>query len=568
MIMIDNKDNEIILCKGIKMDRNYENVLSYSESDMVTLCRNNAIYEADKYNFIEKANNRIVIDHPYSSAMYSNYVAFKNPRFGNKWIFAWVTDVKLINIGSTEITFEVDVWSTWYSRFNIGQAFIEREHVEDDTFGKHTIFENLETGEYTIKSETDASDLDDVCPVVCATIDPEMNKTYSSYCGNRYESLNYFIFKRGGDTGYDPSSQEFAINEYLKQVNSNYSNDSVVSIFMAPRKLVDWKIGNTTPATTWQSFPTSQAVTDCYYKSALDVFTYQNQQEQYITDYDKPVKFTDLSVTRPTTFGSYTPVNNKCYCYPFQYLNLSNNNGGNVKYDYEDFNSNTPTFELTGILTPSCSIRAVPKNYKNQTLCYNEGLQGAKYPICSWSNDLFTNYMTQQGVNIPLEITKDVITMGIGAGVGLATGGAGLAIGASVIASGASNVISTMQQIKQHELIPPQARGNTNGADVGAANNKITFTAQLIQVKEEYIKLIDRFFSRYGYKVNDVKTPNLLSRTGFNFIKVGGMDELVHGDIPSTDLEKINEILRKGVTIFHNYSNIGNYTISNPIVTP
>ena len=136
---------------------------------------------------------------------------------------------------------------------------------------------NIETGEYTIKSETDATELQDVCPVVCATVDPEMNKTYSSYCGNRYESLNYFIFKRGGDTGYDPSSQEFAINEYLKQVNRNYSDDSVVSIFMAPRKLVDWKIGNTTPATTWQSFPTSQAITDCYYKSALDVFTYQNQ---------------------------------------------------------------------------------------------------------------------------------------------------------------------------------------------------------------------------------------------------------------------------------------------------
>lgn len=566
MIMIDNKDNEIILCKGIKMDRNYENVLSYSESDMVTLCRNNAIYQADKYNFIEKANNRIVIDHPYSSAMYSNYVAFKNPRFGNKWIFAWVTDVKLINIGSTEITFEVDVWSTWYSRFNLNQAFIEREHVDDDTFGKHTIPESLETGEYTIKNETDSSDMKDVCPVVCATIDPEMNKIYSSYCGNRYEALGYFIFKKGSDTGYSPESQFEAIDEYLKLVNSNYSDDSVVSIFMCPRKLVDWKIGDTTPATPWTAFG-SGTILSSYYKDALSVFTHLNDQQQYITDYDKPVKFSDLSTTRPTTYGSYTPVNNKCYVYPYQYLNLSNNNGGNTKYNYEDFSNNTPSFELSGILTPSCSIRAVPKNYKNQTLCYNEGLQGAKYPICSWSNDLFTNYMTQQGVNIPLEITKDVITMGVGAGVGLATGGAGLAIGGSIIASGASNILSTMQQIKEHELIPPQARGNTNGADIASANNKITFTLQTIQVKEEYIKSIDSYFSRFGYKVNEVKTPNLNSRTGFNFIKIGGMDELVSGDIPSTDLEKINSICRKGVTIFHNYSNIGNYTISNPIVS-
>jgi hypothetical protein len=31
-------------------------------------------------------------------------------------------------------------------------------------------------------------------------------------------------------------------------------------------------------------------------------------------------------------------------------------------------------------------------------------------------------------------------------------------------------------------------------------------------------------------------------------------------------LEKINSIFRKGVTIFHNYNNFGDYTISNPII--
>ena len=554
--MIGNKDNEIILCKGIKLDRNYENVLSYSESDMVTLCRNNAIYEADEYNFIEKSNNRIVVSHPYSSAMYSNYVAFKNPRFGNKWIFAWVTDVKLINIGSTEITFEVDVWSTWYSRFNLSQAFIEREHVSDDSFGKHTIPEGLETGEYTIKSEVDNTELQDVCPVVCATIDPEMNKNvYSSYCGNRYEALDYYIFKLTNDIAYDGGSQAMCIDKYLKKVNENYADDSVVSVFMAPKKLVGWALSG-----TWNVFDTGYD-----YKNAMDVF---DHSDPTYTDYDKPYTFTDLEVTRPTTFGTYTPKNNKCYCYPFQYINLTNNNGGNAIYNYEEFSSNKPKFEITGILTPSCSIRAVPKNYKNQILAYNDGINGAKYPICSWVNDLFTNYMTQQGVNIQLEVTKDLIALGGGVAATVATGGLGAVAGGGAAVSGLIGIQKTLDQVRQHSLIPPQARGNTNGADIGAANSKITFTAQLIQVKEEYIKCIDAYFSRFGYKVNEVKTPNLNSRTQFNFIKVGGMDELVHGDIPSTDLEKINEICRKGVTIFHNYSNIGNYTISNPIVTP
>lgn len=557
MIMIDDKNSEIILCSGIKLDKNYENVLSYNEESMVNLCRNNQIYNAREYTFLGDTNY-IDIECPYATSMYANYVAFINPTFGNKWIFAWVTDVKLLNPKTSRIYFDIDVWSTWFSRFNIGKAFIEREHVSDDTFGKHTIPEGLETGEYTIKDETDATDLQDVCPVVCATTSPigtnANPNSYSSYCGNRYEALGYYIFKGSLITVYNGGDQADAIDAYIKRTNEIFSDDGIVSIFMAPKKLVGW-----TADGTWTNFGTGAYS----FRDALAVFEHTNP---IYTDYDKPIKFSDLQVTRPTTFGNYTPINNKCFCYPFQYINLTNNNGGNGLYNYEDFSSNTPTFELSGIITPSCSIRAVPKNYKNQALSYNDGIQGAKYPICSWNNDLFTNYMTQQGVNIGLEIAKDVMTIGAGAVTGLATGGVASALGAGLASGGITGILNTMAQVRQHSLVPPQARGNINGGDVGASVNKITFTAQRMQVKEEYIRVIDGYFSRFGYKVNEVKTPNLNSRQEFNFIKVGGMDELISGNIPASDLEKINVILRKGVTIFHNYTNIGNYTISNPII--
>ena len=557
------KNGEIILCSGIKMDKNYENVLSYNESDMLSLCRNNKIYNGFNYSIIQP--NTIRIDAKYEDCIYANYMAYINPRFGNKWFFAWVTGVKLLNPNTTEITFEIDVWSTWYSKFTIGKAFIEREHVSDDTIGKHTIPEGLETGEYIIKGETESTELYDVCPVVCGTLapdaspsDPGGGKTYSSYCGNRYESLGYYIFKGSLMTTYNGGDQADAIEAYINRINSNFSEDGIVSIFMAPKKLVGW-----TGDGTWTSFGGGYS-----YRDALDVFHYTNGQGQQGIYYDRPIKFTDLQITRPTTFGSYTPVNNKSYCYPYQYINLTNNNGGNAVYNYEDFSTNQPTFEITGIITPSCSIRANPKNYKGQTISYNDGIQGAKYPICSWNNDLFTNWMTQQGVNIALEYAKDIMTIGAGIASGIATGGVASALGAGLASGGISGILGTMAQVRQHSLVPPQARGNTNGGDIGASNNKTTFTLQTIQVKEEYIRTIDSYFSRFGYKVNEVKTPNLASRTQFNFIKVGGMDELISGKIPSVDLEKINNIFRKGVTIFHNYTNFGNYTISNPIVTP
>jgi hypothetical protein len=110
------------------------------------------------------------------------------------------------------------------------------------------------------------------------------------------------------------------------------------------------------------------------------------------------------------------------------------------------------------------------------------------------------------------------------------------------------------------------AQGNVNSGDIIASSNNLGFYFYKMCMKKEYAKICDDYLSRFGYKINEVKTPNILSRKEFNFIKVGGRDELVSGNIPATDLEEINNIFRKGVTIFHDYDTFGNYTINNPIV--
>lgn len=537
--MIDNKDNEIILCKGIKLDRNYENVLSYNESDMVTLCRNNAIYQALEYNFIEKANNRIVISHPYSSAMYANYVAFKNPRFGNKWIFAWVTDVKLINIGSTEITFEVDVWSTWYSRFNVGQAFIEREHVEDDTIGKHTIPEGLETGEYIsqIKNNSQAnpsldnmyylSDVVIVAGVTTLGLDSYAipQRAQQSQYNGVYSGLYYIAFKTPRD-----------LNKYIEYSSQRVSSDNIASLFICPTSMCDFV------SSDWDS-----------------------------TTFDFEFAFVPTSISE-SNMGNigypkadhldndYVPVNGKLLTFPYCFLNVTNNVGLVHDYHYELFNGNSCSFNIKGVIDVGCSIKMYPLDYAvkgtGSSTVGNKlfSMDAGKLPTCSWLNDAYTNWLTSQAVNIPLNIAGDIFK-------GVSSGGM-----AGGVVGGFSSITNTLASVYEHSLQPPTAKGGTNQGDLNFAQRN-TFNIYPMTIKKEYAIVIDRYFSRFGYKVNEVKTPNLNSRVAFNFIKVGGMDELIYGDIPSTDLEKINEICRKGVTIFHNYSNIGNYTISNPIVS-
>ena len=48
------------------------------------------------------------------------------------------------------VEIETDVWQSWMFDITFKNSFIEREHVNDDTFGLHTVPEGLDTGEYII----------------------------------------------------------------------------------------------------------------------------------------------------------------------------------------------------------------------------------------------------------------------------------------------------------------------------------------------------------------------------------------------------------------------------------
>ena len=74
---------------------------------------------------------------------------------------------------------------------------------------------------------------------------------------------------------------------------------------------------------------------------------------------------------------------------------------------------------------------------------------------------------------------------------------------------------------------------------------------------------------KYDYATaRAVASLPILCELTIPFIKVGGTDNLISGKIPARDLDEINAICRRGVTIFHNLTNFGDYTINNPIVTP
>jgi hypothetical protein len=255
----------------------------------------------------------------------------------------------------------------------------------------------------------------------------------------------------------------------------------------------------------------------------------------------------DFTINKPTTLSNYTPVNRKLLTYPFCYLLGSNNNGTDIIYKYEDFSSSNIVFKIAGAICPGCSIKMLPRDYKNDNINYIEGLTVGKLPTCSWTTDVYINWLTQQAVNMPMQ--------GFNIGAQLGSGN---------IIGGINELGNSINQIYQHELIPPQAKGNTNAGDLCFAYDKNDPTFYFMSIKPEYARIIDRTFSMYGYKVNNVKIPNLDGRSNWNYVKTIGLN--ITGNIPQEDMQKIKDIFNNGVTLWHNPSTFLDYSQSNNII--
>lgn len=544
------KNGEIILCKGIKLDKEYENVLSYSESAMVTLCRNNKIAVASSYtinySIIDPSIRSIDVAIPYANCIYANYIAFRNPNYGNKWFFGFVNNVKYVSDKCTTIEYTIDVFSTWFSKMNIGKAFIEREHVDDDTVGKHTIPENIDTGDYTMSDYAErgiyaVGSQGYIVIGLSNLIENFPTPTENVYNGI-YSGLTYYILEN--------ATKATTFIKALMEAWGYDATNSIYCLFAIPREFINYN------DISWQSGTVSG-----------------NTLEFGILPpgYDYKVFNDAYTITKGTKLDDYTPVNGKLFCYPYNYLMVTNNVGNVCTYNFEDFDENTAKFRIIGSIGIGCSIRLDPRNYKtgfydpddqtsyidNRRLrCY--GLTCGKFPTLSWNCDSYTNWLTTNAVNL-VASTAGKTLMSAGA---FATGNPVLGTASAIDA-----VTDVMSYGNDREKMPNQVEGNVNSGDILFSSNSLGFSFYRMTVKREYARIIDQYFSRYGYKVNEVKTPNINSRTQFNYLKVGGKDELIYGDIPASDLDEINKIFRKGVTIFHNYSTFGDYTQTNSIVS-
>ena len=133
----------------------------------------------------------------------------------------------------------------------------------------------------------------------------------------------------------------------------------------------------------------------------------------------------------------------------------------------------------------------------------------------------------------------------------------------AMVASGGSSFFQLQglnAKIKDISNTPPSLSklGGNSNFDYGNDINGLYVIKK--QITPTNRKRLSDFFKMYGYKVNELKVPNLRTREHFNFLKTIGAN--IIGSIPQDQLRDIQEIFNKGVTVWHT-DDIGNYNLTN-----
>lgn len=466
-----------------------------------------------------------------------NYVMYRNDAYSNKWFYAFIDNMAYMNDNMTAISISTDVWQTWQFDLNYKRCFVEREHVNDDTVGKHRIPEDLETGEYFYNgtsldiAKTDFS-TGYICLGVTELIAPFTSNPLTNWLtvyGGLFSGLNYMLFD-------SPVSLQRVIDYY----NKNKTGDGgIQTIFYVPKAFVD------------ASDPKRQTYTLSSSSNTAEVIWLEPTENavRVTTTINKPIN---------PIYGYNNIKNNKLKTYPYCYFTVTNNAGTETVYRYEDFPNNAMPFAVDMALSPSMSMRFYPVNYLGSTdikQVWEQGMVGAKTPQCSWHTDYYTNWLTQNAVNI----TTAPLATGLQAVQGIAFGNPLGAIGSIF-----NGITEQMNKKYQAKLMPDQIHGDVSAGDIAFSAGRMCFTYTQKCISPAFAGIIDNYFSMFGYKVNDVKLPNITGRANWNYVKTIGC--YIEANIPQDDLQEIKGMFDRGVTFWHNPATFCDYSASNDII--
>lgn len=558
----------IQLMKNVNLDNRYMHTIYFDDVAAQNTYFNSKVTHAFNAQSYTRHNSNIVrLKVAADSVADCTYLRFQNKN-NNKWYYAFINYVDYINENVTAITFEIDVMQTWFFQtgHDIKPCFVDREHVNHDTFGIYHAPETPKTDEYVFKWIKDTELFDNYELLVQTSQAPA--------AGFMYDNNSYVGCK----------TMRLPVNDETTAQSAS--------------ALIETALGG-----SWD----------------------KNVQSANMVDmYDFPTQFNNrniannvhsITLEKPSSFDyageTYTPKNNRLFSNPFSMLLVTDFKGENAMYEWEMFSDvGSIVFTLRGNPLGGGSIICYPRNYAGLDNNFDSGLLINNFPKRAYSYDAYSawvasggmtrlneqkNIVQMQGMARTMETVGDMFSVAKAAGdVALATE-ATAATGGVLAPAMVSQIGKAGQSISQasantinRQAAQREAQNNlaytfndakytpdivfgSIGADIAVSHRILDFNfISMFPKKDEAIR-IDDFFSTFGYSIKEVKRPILTGRKHWNFLKTKGA--VIGGNMPTSSRQAIADIIDSGIFFWKNGDELGNFrievtdgSINNPIV--
>lgn len=614
--------NEVHLIKSVPFSIDYKNVILFDNAAKQTEYFNsleNLVFDNVTY---VRSNGKIKVKAERDSILEYNYMSFTNKNYSNKTFYAFITNIEYVNPNTSLISFVIDEWQTWCFDLEFRDCFIERKHCKrwnsDGTPVINTQDEGLDFGsEYIVKDHREYNnDLYWVC-LVTSLFNSEVMLGQPQDVPTILSIFYYPVYKTTNKTivkwRKDGKSQT-GIPDVLNAFRTAKSlSNKLVSAFIVsePPFAYEYTIDNTTNEIVIRA-------------EELSIWEYQVTDLPNISLPYRSSSSNPHNVLRTfPKYGNLKNniTESKLLMYPYSYVQLVDGQGNSfdIKNEYlDDTQINVRTFTSGGLNSKQAHIvdhyryKGINLNYcrwelgngiinsfpNNLTISdsYSAAyLQGNANQI----NQSIANTLSQTQLNNTMASNRANASREASFWQALGSIVSGMSIGGSkgglpgAIAGGFSGagegVINTYGNylITQADLENTELQGNLtnekaisnalakkqdaqNVADnVSLQGGDVYFTYQnqysgycLVykQISDEYIKVLEDFFKKFGYAYNKIETPNLHTRKSWDYIRT--VDCNIKANINDDSVEKIKSIFNQGVTIWHT-TDVCNYKLNN-----
>lgn len=152
-------NSTIQIFKNIPWDNTYQHTLYFASATAQNTLFESLFVGADNiskyggktfnnYMYQRKTANSIKIGIAPDTIYDYNYMRFKNTSHGNKWFYAFITEVEYVNENTAVIFYELDVIQTYLEEMQIRMSYVEREHTLTDYIGENIEAEPVDFKEY------------------------------------------------------------------------------------------------------------------------------------------------------------------------------------------------------------------------------------------------------------------------------------------------------------------------------------------------------------------------------------------------------------------------------------